>query len=227
MDLSSINIILGSASPRRKQLLEGLGWDIEVRVKSTSEEIPSHLKRAEIAIYLAEMKAVVFDDDLKKNELLITADTIVCKDDEILNKPTDEQDAFRMLRSLSDREHQVYTGVALTLNGVRNSFSVESTVYFRNLNDEEIQNYIAKFKPFDKAGAYGAQECLPEGMDPCSQEEKDLIKTIGKPNYFHKSLNMGGMQHVPVIRLIEGSYFNVMGLPVVQVWIEIEKRLKK
>lgn len=226
MDLSNFKIILGSASPRRKQLLEALGWDIEVKVRNTDEAIPPNLSGSSVAIYLAEKKAEAFEGQLKENELLITSDTIVCKEDAILNKPADKNEAFEMLKTLSGTEHQVYTGVCLMLNGQRRSFAAESTVHFRELNDRKIEDYIDRFEPFDKAGSYGAQECLPEGMNPCSKEEQEFINIISQHDYFQRSLNMSGKQHVPLIKKIEGSYFNVMGLPVATLWDEVENIIK-
>jgi septum formation protein len=226
MDLSNFKIILGSASPRRKQLLEALGWDIEVKVRNTDEAIPPNLSGSSVAIYLAEKKAEAFEGQLKENELLITSDTIVCKEDAILNKPADKNEAFEMLKTLSGTEHQVYTGVCLMLNGQRRSFAAESTVHFRELNDRKIEDYIDRFEPFDKAGSYGAQECLPEGMNPCSKEEQEFINKISQHDYFQRSLNMSGKQHVPLIKKIEGSYFNVMGLPVATLWDEVENIIK-
>ncbi|TAH43694.1 MAG: septum formation protein Maf [Bacteroidetes bacterium] len=227
MNLSSTNIILGSGSPRRKQLLEELGWKFETVVRSTSEEMPSHLKRDKVAIHLAEMKAAAFDGDLKSNDLLITADTIVCLDDRILNKPENEKEALQMLQALSGRKHEVYTGVCLSTSKSRNCFSVESRVHFKKINDFEIIEYIRKYKPFDKAGSYGAQECLQPDMNPCSPEELKFINRIGRPDYVEKTLTKSTETHYPIIDKIEGSFFNVMGLPVVELWNAVEKLLSE
>ncbi len=227
MNLGSTNIILGSGSPRRKQLLEELGWDFETIVRSTSEEMPSHLKRDKIAIHLAEMKAAAFDGDLKPNDLLITADTIVCLDDHILNKPETEKEASGMLQALSGRAHEVYTGVCLSTHKSRSCFSVESRVHFKKISDSEIAAYIKNYKPFDKAGSYGAQECLQPEMNPCSAEELAFIKRIGKPEYIETMLAKSAGSHYPIINKIEGSFFNVMGLPVVELWSRVENLLSK
>jgi len=225
MDLSGIHIILGSASPRRKQLLEALGWNIEVRIKDTSEDIPEQLKGHAIALHLAREKSTAFNGELKNNELLITADTIVCLDDIVLNKPFDASDAFKMLKALSGRTHQVFTGVCLAFRGERYTFYEESLVTFRKLADDEIRNYINNYKPFDKAGSYGAQECIPGDLDPCSGEENEFLAAIGKPDYFKKSLAIQSDLHVAFIEEIKGGYFNVMGLPVVKLWHEVKRLL--
>ncbi len=218
MDIGSAKIILGSASPRRKKLLEELGWNIEVRVKSTTEAIPPSLKREQVAIHLAKMKAVAFDGTLASNELLITADTIVCLHDDILNKPTDEYEARQMLLSLSGTSHQVYTGVCLTMNNRRQCFFDESTVHFQTLNENDIIKYIQEFHPYDKAGSYGAQECLPEGMNPCSQAEQEFMIKTGLPDYLKATLDMSDKKQIPIIKEIQGSFFNVMGLPVAKLY---------
>ncbi len=227
MNLDSTNIILGSGSPRRKQLLEELGWNFETIVRSTPEEMPSHLRRDQIAIHLAEMKAAAFDGDLNPNDLLITADTIVCLDDRILNKPESEKEALQMLQALSGREHEVYTGVCLSTHKSRSCFSVESRVLFKKLTDSEINEYIKNYKPFDKAGSYGAQECLQPNMNPCSPEELAFINRIGKPAYIETVLGKSTGSHYPIINKIEGSFFNVMGLPVVELWSRVENLLSK
>ncbi|MBP6334963.1 MAG: Maf family protein [Bacteroidia bacterium] len=227
MEMSGRRIILGSGSPRRKQLLEQLGWQIEVQVKNTPEDIPPTLKRGEVAMHLAKAKAHAFDEELRTTDVLINADTIVCLDDDILNKPSDAEEAFQMLSRLSGRSHQVYTGVCLSFNKKRELFFAETTVFFNELKEQLIKEYISHYQPFDKAGSYGAQECLPDGMNPCSTEELEFIKQINKPDYFQKSLAMDSKKHIPIIQRIEGSYFNVMGMPVVELWQQLEKLLKE
>ncbi len=226
MDLSSRHLILGSASPRRRQLLEGLGWKVDVIVKETPEIPPPQLKKGDVATHLAELKANAFNSVLTDTDLLITADTIVCLDDRILNKPENEKHAFEMIKSLAGRDHQVFTGVCISNPSKRDCFSVETIVHFNHLSDSEILEYIAHYKPFDKAGAYGAQECLPESMNPCSPEELEFINSIGQPDYFRRTLAMDGKKHIPIIQRIDGSYFNVMGLPVVEVWSHLQEFLK-
>ncbi len=181
------NFILASKSPRRQELLHSLGLRFEVRLKETEENFPATLTKEQIPVYLARLKAVPFLDELKQNDLLITADTIVWIDGKVLGKPENAEEARQMLQSLSGREHQVISGVCLTSRKKKKSFYAISNVQFKPLNDSEIEYYISEFKPFDKAGAYGIQE---------------WIGAIG-------------------ITHIEGSFYNVMGLPVQRLYEEI------
>jgi septum formation protein len=176
-------LLLASNSPRRKELLTSLGLTFEVRVKEVQEDFPEHLYREEVAEFLASHKADAYLQDLS-DELLLTADTIVCLGDRILNKPADYEEAFQMLRSLSGTSHEVITGVCLLTKERKTVFHDVTKVYFKELSDSEIDYYITHYKPFDKAGAYGIQEWI--GM-------------VG-------------------IRKIEGSYFNVVGLPVQKLY---------
>ncbi|QHL86389.1 septum formation protein Maf [Nibribacter ruber] len=182
-------VILASNSPRRKELLTNLGIPFEVRIKEVDETYSPDLVKAEVAEFLAAHKATAYQEDLLPNEVLITADTIVCLDDKVLNKPYDHAEATRMLNHLSGRSHEVYTGVCLMSSEKSLVFSDVTTVHFRELTREEIDFYINNYKPFDKAGSYGAQDWL--GM-------------VG-------------------IERIEGSYFNVMGLPVHRLYEELLK----
>ena len=181
-------LILGSGSPRRKQLLEGLGLDFKVMVKPTEENFPSHLKAAEIPLYLCEEKAMAFHTNELNHHVLLTADTIVWVDNQVLNKPSTDQEAIEMLQKLSGKMHEVFTGVCLRSSSKIEKFAVITRVYFKELTRDEIDFYVRNFKPFDKAGAYGAQEW---------------------------------MGYVAISRL-EGSYFNVMGLPVMEVWEKLQ-----
>lgn len=154
-------IILGSNSPRRKELLAGLGLDFEVKViDGISETYPEDTPSCDVAAYIAGRKADAYTDILEENTLVITADTVVIAGDEILGKPADREDARRMLRMLSGRTHQVITGVCLLTSSSRRVFSVTTDVTFKELTDVEIDYYIDNYKPFDKAGAYGIQEWI-------------------------------------------------------------------
>jgi septum formation protein len=181
-----MNLILASGSPRRRQLLTDLGLAYEIRLREVDESFPAHLRRAEIAEYLARHKAEAYRADLAPDELLLTADTIVCLGDDVLNKPADAAEARQMLARLQGRAHQVYTGVCLLPGDGRAPvvFADETTVHFRPLSEAEIAFYVATYQPLDKAGAYGAQ---------------DWLGLVG-------------------IDRLEGSYFNVMGLPTHRVW---------
>ena len=153
--------MLASNSPRRKELLAGLGMPFEVRVlKDIDESYPEDLPVSEVALYIAGKKADAYRATLAEDELVITADTVVIVDDEILGKPVDEKDAERMLRLISGRTHQVTTGVCMLTHETERSFAVTTDVTFKQLSDDEIHYYITKYKPFDKAGAYGIQEWI-------------------------------------------------------------------
>ena len=189
-NLQKYHIILASNSPRRRELLAGLGLDFEVRVlPDIDETYPDRLPTAQIAEYIACEKADAYRRLMAADDLIITADTIVVAADEIMGKPHDADDARRMLHKLSDRTHQVITGVCLTTREHRRSFSVSTDVTFNSLSDAEIDYYIEHYRPFDKAGAYGIQEWI------------GYIGVTG----------------------LNGSYFNVMGLPVQRIYTELQK----
>lgn len=155
------HIILASNSPRRKELLAGIDVNFDVRViRDIDESYPASLPTKDIAEYISRKKATVYRQQMASDELIITADTIVVLDSEVMGKPHDEADASRMLHELNGRTHQVITGVTLTTIDRQRSFSVETDVTFKSLTDEEINYYIQHYKPFDKAGAYGIQEWI-------------------------------------------------------------------
>jgi septum formation protein len=156
-----MKIILASASPRRKELLAGLDLDFEVRLlPGIDESYPDDLPTTKISEYIAREKAAAYTGEIGDGELLLTADTIVVVDDEVLGKPSDEDDARRMLHMISGRTHQVITGVCLATRDETRSFSVETDVTFKTLSDSEIDYYIKQYRPFDKAGAYGILEWI-------------------------------------------------------------------
>ncbi len=185
--VNQYKLILASGSPRRHQLMKDAGFSFDVRLKPTEEVWQSDLAVEKVPEYLAALKADAFKDELQSDELLITADTVVCLGNRILGKPKSREEAVHMLQELSGRRHTVITGVCLTTKNCRKSFSSLTDVYFKELSEEEIVYYIDNFKPFDKAGAYGIQE---------------WIGYIG-------------------IRRIEGSFYNVMGLPVQQLYEQL------
>ena len=160
-NLAAYRIILGSNSPRRRELLAGLDLSFDVHViPGLEENYPDSLQPQEIPVFLSKQKAEAYLPTLEDQVLLITADTIVWNETEVIGKPKDREDAIRMLRSLSGHEHQVVTGVCLTTTTKQETFSVVSSVRFASLTDEEIIYYVDKYKPFDKAGAYGIQEWI-------------------------------------------------------------------
>lgn len=177
-------IVLASKSPRRQELMKGLDISFEVRTMEVDESFPPALQREEIPLFLSKLKAQAFLAEMKENEVVITADTVVWVNDHVLNKPEDRDEAIAMVNELSGNHHVVYTGVTITTKDKALSFYDETKVYFEALTQEEIEYYIDKYQPYDKAGSYGVQE---------------FIGYMG-------------------ISKLEGSYFNVMGLPVHQVY---------
>jgi septum formation protein len=172
-------IILGSQSPRRKTLLEGLGISPEVRINDMDESIPADLPAHQAPEYLAKKKAIAFLPHLKKGELLVTADTVVIVDDQVINKPVDLEDAKVMLRRLSGRMHKVVSGVCISSLTQTHSFSEMTCVYFRVLSEEQINYYVEQYKPLDKAGAYGIQEWI--GLVAIEKIEGDFYNVMGLP----------------------------------------------
>ena len=188
--LNSFDIILASRSPRRQHLLAELGLVFRVVNHVEMEEVyPSILRAEEIPIYLARAKAAHYDRLMEQNTILITADTIVWLDNEIIGKPGSMEDAVNMLLRLSGHMHEVFTGVCIRTISGETVFHASSKVFFRSISEEEIRYYVNKYKPMDKAGAYGVQE---------------WIGYVG-------------------VERIEGSYFNVMGLPVQRLYCELIK----
>lgn len=160
-NLKKYRIILASNSPRRKELLGGLGIDYEVKVlPGIDESYPDSLKGEEIPVYIASEKAAAYRAVMQENDLIITADTIVYLDGEVLGKPRDAADAARMLRLLSGKTHQVITGVCITTQAFQKSFAAVTEVTFDILSEEEIDYYVSKYAPMDKAGSYGIQEWI-------------------------------------------------------------------
>ncbi|MCT4591708.1 MAG: Maf-like protein [Carboxylicivirga sp.] len=189
--MQNYKLILASQSPRRKELLSQLNRPFEVVVRDSGEEVyPDGMANEAVPVYLAKQKAEAYKADYQeKDVVVITADTIVCCNGEVLGKPKDKEDAVRMLKMLSNCGHKVITGVTLTSAEKQKSFTASTTVFFKELTEDEIEYYIENYQPFDKAGAYGIQEWI--GM-------------IG-------------------IERIEGSYFNVVGLPVQKLYTELLK----
>ncbi len=160
MDIYPNKLLLASQSPRRKQLLEGLGVKFQVKTVPVDEDYPGDMSPEGVAAYLAAKKAMAYQASLGKNEWVLTADTVVVVDGKILNKPKDRSEAMEMLGLLSGKMHRVITGVCLanTLKSITKSD--QTKVYFRHLTEDEIANYVDRFQPFDKAGAYGIQEWI-------------------------------------------------------------------
>lgn len=188
-NLKKYNIVLASKSPRRQELLKHIGVDFTILTKDVDESYPSRLAPLEVAPFLSLKKAKAFEDsELPENFMVITADTVVIAENEILGKPKDRDDAFRMLELLSGKTHKVVTGVTVRTKDFTKTFSVMSKVTFDNLDNQEIEYYVDNYKPYDKAGAYGIQE---------------WIGYIG-------------------VSCVEGSYFNVMGLPTSKLYMVLK-----
>ena len=189
MEKMDKKIILASNSPRRRELLAGLDLDFEVKViKGIDESYPETLAPEKVAQYIAAKKADAYVPAIHEDDLVITADTVVIVDNDILGKPHDESEAKAMLRRISGRSHQVVTGVCLVTKDKRREFSVSTDVTFRTLSESEIDYYVSRYRPFDKAGAYGIQEWI------------GYVGVTG----------------------LNGSYFNVMGLPVQRIYSELQ-----
>ncbi|MBL7932409.1 MAG: septum formation protein Maf [Bacteroidia bacterium] len=183
-------LILGSASPRRQDLLKSLGLEFRIKPVKADETVwPKDLQAEEIPIYLAELKANAYEEELQDDELLITADTVVWCEGKVFNKPLNFAEGKKMLESLSGKMHEVFTAVCLKSAHKHVTFFDESKVYFKKLSNEEIEYYLTNFSPYDKAGGYGVQ---------------DWIGYIG-------------------IDRIDGSFYNVMGLPVKILYEELQK----
>ena len=160
-NLKKYKVILASNSPRRKELLAGLGVDYEVRtLPDVDESYPETLQGADIPLYIAKEKADAYVAMMQPGELMITADTIVWLDGKVLGKPRDREDALQMLRTMSGRTHEVFTGVCITTTDWQRSFTAQTEVRFATLSEEEIAYYVDNFQPMDKAGAYGEQEWI-------------------------------------------------------------------
>ncbi len=178
--LKNYNLILASGSPRRQEFFKDLELDFEIRLKPVKEEYPDKLRHLEISDYLAQLKSIPFEYELKDNDILITSDTIVWHEDKALGKPKDEEEAFQMIKSMSGQTHEVITSVCFKTKTSQKTVSAVTKVTFKEFTDDEIWYYVKNFNPLDKAGAYGIQEWIGQ---------------IG-------------------VTKLEGSYFNVMGLPI-------------
>jgi septum formation protein len=186
-NLSRYSITLGSRSPRRKELFAGLNLPFSVEVRAVDEQFPDGMNPVDVPEYLAVLKTIPFKNDFKPDDLLITADTIVLIDNQVLGKPLDYEHAFEMLQRLSGKKHVVITGVCITTTRKQITFSDHTDVWFKTLTNDEIDYYLTHYQPFDKAGSYGVQEWI---------------------GYV-------------AIEKIEGSYFNVMGLPIQKLYEEL------
>lgn len=188
--LQPYRLLLASQSPRRRELIAGSGIPFTLTEKYACEEhYPATLAAEEVPAYLSRLKSEAYPTPLAENDILLTADTVVILDGEVLGKPKDREDALRMVARLAGNRHTVVTGVTLRTSERIETFSAKSDVWFRPLSEEEIAYYVDTYRPFDKAGSYGIQE---------------WIGYVG-------------------IERIDGSFYNVMGLPIQRLYVELEK----
>ncbi|MEQ1586782.1 MAG: Maf family protein [Cyclobacteriaceae bacterium] len=215
-------LILASSSPRRQYLMREAGFKFRVQVPDIDESFPPEMLITEVPKYLAEKKAKVFESQLN-DEIVISSDTIVILNNEILNKPLHRQEAVEMLSRLSGHTHTVITAVCLLSKEKIDCFDDHTKVTFKILTPEEISFYVDNYKPYDKAGAYGAQDCLPAGVNPCSNSEIQFLKQIGKLELIEKTFTatQAGTGMV-AIEKINGSYFTVMGMPMHLVYTHLK-----
>ncbi len=190
--LRPYRLLLASQSPRRRELISGCGLPFEVAPRYDCEEIyPADLAAEEVPLYLSQLKSRAYPAPLGEKEILLTADTVVILDGEVLGKPRNREDALCMLRRLGGRRHTVVSGVTLRSPHRMRTFDARTSVWLRQLEEEEIAYYVDTFHPFDKAGSYGIQEWIGYAA----------------------------------IERIEGSFYNVMGLPIQKVYTELNKFL--
>lgn len=185
--LKNKHLILASGSPRRQNFLKELGLEFEIRLKEIVEKYPPHLKRSEITEYLSKLKAAPFLKELKEDDILITADTIVWLEGQAIGKPKNEEDALNMLNNLSDKTHEVISSFCLSTKNRQIVVSDSTKVHFIKLQPPEIEYYIANFKPFDKAGSYGIQEWI--GYIGIDKIEGSYFNVMGFPVHkFYKEI---------------------------------------
>jgi len=214
---------LASSSPRRQYLMREAGFQFQVLVPDMDESFPVDMEIKAVPSYLAEKKARIFESQLD-DAIIIASDTVVILKNEILNKPTDRDDAIDMLSRLSGQTHTVITAVCLLAKEKIDCFEDHTEVTFNKLTAEEIVYYVDTYQPFDKAGAYGAQDCLPAGVNPCSQEEIEFLKQIHKPELIDKTFTVttSGIGMNAIFK-INGSYFTVMGMPIHLVYAHLKR----
>lgn len=184
-----MKLILSSKSPRRQHLIKELGFPVEIRIIDVDEDYPEDLAPYDVPEFLSRLKAEPHLNQLSADEVLVTSDTVVLFDNRILGKPKNEEDAYSMLQMLSNNRHTVISGVTLTSENKQLSFSTKTEVFFSEISQEEIKDYIRMFKPFDKAGSYGIQEWI---------------------GYIS-------------VEKINGCYYNVMGLPLHDLYSNLKK----
>lgn len=211
--------VLASGSPRRSFLLKECGFHFVVHPTHASEEFEEDMEVELVPEFLAIKKAKAAVQLANVDQLILTADTVVIFNNAILNKPQNTQEAIQMLSLLSGNTHKVITAVCLATRSTLETIEEISWVTFHDLDLIDIEKYVQQFKPLDKAGAYGAQECLPETYDPCSGQERAFLQRIKNATILEKSKpDPSTAKPLTAIKEIAGSYFNVMGLPIAKIY---------
>jgi septum formation protein len=204
-------------------LLREIGFDFNVLPSHVDESFPDDTNVMQVPALLAKRKADAVAGD-HPEAVVLASDTVVILHGRILNKPVDRNDAIRMLGLLSGEAHTVVTAVNIRSAEVSCAFEDVTQVHFRTLSAEEISSYVDNFSPLDKAGAYGAQECLPPHFNPCSEEERTFLASIGRTDLIGKSMNYDRVaDRLEAITRLDGSYFTVMGLPIHLVYAHLKE----
>lgn len=213
-------LVLASQSPRRKALLEAVGYSPIIRKTDVEESFPPDLPLKDVAGFIAQKKANSIHE---KSAIVIAADTVVICDEKILGKPGDHAQAFEMLTLLSGRPHEVMTSVCISFHGRVIILNEITNLLFRSLSKENIEQYIHLYQPFDKAGAYGIQEIVPAGVNLCSEAEKNFMEEKGFRDLYVSTFTLNKTNwSLDAVASIKGSYFNVVGLPIHRVCQTLE-----
>lgn len=211
-------LVLASSSPRRQYLMRELGYSFKTEKPDVEENFPAELPAVQVAKYLALKKAEFFRPAIQ-DEIILTADTVVIINNRVMNKPQDRAEAIAMLSELSGNTHKVMTGVCILSKEKEDSFEETTFVTFRKLPLDEIEYYVDEYQPYDKAGSYGAQDCLRDNVNPCSAEEISFLKKLNKSELIQNTVRSNVRErYIMMIEKIDGSYFNVMGLPIHKVY---------
>lgn len=211
-------LILASGSPRRQLLLREAGIPFDIAPSNIDERFPSSLPPREVASFLAREKARSVARTA--GALVLAADTTVILSETLFEKPPGRDEAINMLAKLSGKVHEVITGVCLISDQGESGISEVSRVKFHTLSETLIERYVDTMRPYDKAGAYGIQECMAASNNPCSEEEREFLRSIKKEELWRKVLD--STRQFPIVESLAGSFFNVMGLPLSRVYKMIQ-----
>lgn len=207
-------------------LLEALALPFVIEPTHANEDLPGGVSISEAALLLARRKAHAHPLSGDSRYVILAADTVVVANGVILNKPESPAAAFQMLSDLSGKTHSVITGFCMVSGKEEYAADESSQVTFRELTNAEMEEYVSAFKPMDKAGAYGIQESLPEEMDPCSTEEKELLVNLDRTDLLNRCREIpSGRKPIILIQRLTGSFFNVMGLPLASLAAPLRKMM--